>query len=82
MEREEEEEEEVGHGTVLVSPLKQILVILALVKVVIYKILEKTLVLKGEINALLDKCILFSLLISILCQIALKVCIDLINNWY
>ena len=48
----------------------------------IYKTLEKTLVLKGEINALLDKCILFSLLISILCQIALKVCIDLINNWY
>jgi hypothetical protein len=31
----EREEEEVGHGTVLVSPLKQILVILALVKVVI-----------------------------------------------
>jgi len=80
IEREREEEEEVGHGTALVSPLKQILVILGLMKVVIYKILEKTLVLKGEINTLLDKCILFSLLISTLCQKASKVYIDLINN--
>jgi hypothetical protein len=53
---EREEEEEVRHGTALVSPLKQILVILALVKVVIYKILEKTLILEGGINTLLDKC--------------------------
>jgi hypothetical protein len=72
----------VGHDTALVSPLKQILVILALVKVVIYKILEKTLVLERGINTLLDKCILFSLLIGTLCQKASKVCIDLINNWY
>jgi hypothetical protein len=41
-EREKEKKKKKGHGTVLVSPLKQILVILALV---IYKILEKTLVL-------------------------------------
>jgi hypothetical protein len=33
-------------------------------------------------NTLLDKCILFRPLISILCQKAPKVYIDLIINWY
>jgi len=38
----EKKKQKKGHSTVLVSPLKQILVILALV---IYKTLEKTLIL-------------------------------------
>jgi hypothetical protein len=61
-----------GHGTVLVFPLKQILVILA---IVIYKILKTS-----PYN--LDTFILFRPLISTLCQKALKVYIGLIINWY
>jgi hypothetical protein len=41
-EKSEREKKKKGHGTALASPLKQILVILALV---VYKILEKTLIL-------------------------------------
>ena len=72
----EREEEEEGRGA-LTSPLKQILFISA---PVIYKIFGKTLVLYGGTNTLLDKYIPFRPLISTLCQKALQVCIDLINN--
>ena len=75
--REEEEEGREGHQRGTSCPLETAPGYLALV---IYKILEKTLILLGGINTLLDKCILFGLLISTLCQKALKVCIDLINN--
>ena len=85
MRGEEEEEEEEG-AKCTSSPLyKGFKTNPSYLTLVIYKsivVFIGSLNLALATNTLVDKYILFRVLISALCQKALKVCIDLINNWY